>query len=451
MNLSLKEPIAILGFGVEGQSAFAFLKAQGLKDITICDKNSNLKAPLSKFREGGAEGEFGPHYLKDLSRFKTIIRSPGVPFHTPEIQTAIRLGAHVTSMTWLTMKMAADRTTAITGSNGKTTTTALTAEILRRYYGKRLIVGGNDRTPILTEALHRPADPILIEASSFQFIDLTISPYISAVLNITPNHLDWHANVEEYVQAKNNLIKHQKKEDWAILNMEDENTARLAEEVHSQLFTLGQSMGDNWAIWKKDQLVVCFDAKVETLLTKKELQVKTHPINFLCAAAIGVLHQMPLDEIRLAMINFKGVEHRLEFIREVSGIHFYNDSSCTTPESVLVAIQTFAPEHLILMLGGSSKKADFTELAQTIVDKKIRVYLYGHEGAQIQKTLSKLGGGNLILAYNQTRDFRQIVQDVHKKAKPQDSIVLSPACASFDMFKNAKERGKLFNEIVKEL
>lgn len=442
MNFKLRTPIAILGFGTEGQAALEFLNQQGLHDITICDQNEKLPIPKS------CQGQLGKHYLKDLNRFKTVIRSPGVPFYAPEIQEARRTGVHFTSMTWLTMEVASERTTAITGSNGKTTTTALTAEILGRHYGKRLIVGGNDRTPILTEALHRPNDPILLEASSFQFIDLSISPYITAILNITPNHMDWHATMNEYIAAKQNLVAHQLKTDWAILNVKDENTARLMPTTPSQLFVLGERMGDHWAVWNRDQLIVSFAGKSEVLLTASEFKVKTHPINLLCAAAIGVLHQVLYEEIRLAMTHFKGVPQRLEFVRTVGGVSFYDDSSCTTPESVLVALEQFDPHHLILLLGGSSKNSDFGDLAEALVAKKVRVVLYGKEGERIQKALQQVGGEDLILTYDRSGDFQKIVEGAYKKAQSGDNVVLSPACASFDLFKNSKERGKLFDEIV---
>lgn len=431
--MQLQEPIAILGFGTEGQYALEFLRKQGYKNITVCDEKES------------------PTAFDDLTRFATIIRSPGVLIHKPQIQKAIDAGVTLTSLTKLTLQVAADRLTAITGSNGKTTTTALTAAILTAHYGSHLIVGGNDKTPILQEALDRPKDPIVMEVSSFQFIDLDRSPYIAALLNITPNHMDWHKTMDEYIHAKANLLKFQSEDDWAVLNALDENVLKAAHVSKAQPFWIGQKKGPHWAMWDRGHLLLTFDGDTRVLLHQEDLRVKTHPDNLLFAAAIGVIHMVPESTIIEQMKLFTGVEHRLEYIRTLRDIHFYNDSSCTTPESAEVALTQFPPNRLILMLGGSSKKSDFSYLAERITDLGVRVYLYGAEGESIRHAVEEAGGEGLILAQNTSGDFRQIVQDVYQKAKPEDSIVLSPACASFDMFKNAKERGKLFKQYVMEL
>lgn len=197
-------------------------------------KKADAKVPK------GVKSHLGEFAFNDLSGFPTIIRSPGVRYDLVPIQLAKEAGCLVTSMTKLTLELASDRITAITGTNGKTTTTAMCEQILRAHYGERLIVGGNDRQPILQEALAHPDHPILIEASSFQFADLTTSPYIAAVLNITPNHLDWHKNLEDYVNAKTNLLRHQKVSDWAILNANNENSAKLVYSTPAQQFWIGQ-------------------------------------------------------------------------------------------------------------------------------------------------------------------------------------------------------------------
>ncbi|MBN2086956.1 UDP-N-acetylmuramoyl-L-alanine--D-glutamate ligase [Candidatus Peregrinibacteria bacterium] len=429
MKLNIKSPVAILGFGVEGQSALDFLKKQGMQDVTICDEKEN------------------PDAFKNLSDFKTIIRSPGVYYKKPEIESAKNAGVAVTSMTEIAMEIAKERITAVTGSNGKTTTTALIAEILKRHYEGKLIIGGNDGKPVVQEALDNPNLPIVMEVSSFQFSDLKMSPHISAILNITPNHLDWHEDLEDYINAKNNLILHQKKDDWAVLNTHNENSSKMAEKAPGQVFWIGEKRGNNWAAWEDDNIVV----NGEKIINIKDVKVKTHPDNLLFAAAIAKLHNTDNQIIVDVMKTFGGVEHRLEFVREINGISFYNDSSCTTPESSEVAIDNFPQGKLILMLGGSSKKVDYGFLAAKIKNNNTRAYLYGKEGAVIEQALKNEGGEDQIITYNQSGDFEAIIKDVFAKAKEGDSIVLSPACASFDMFKNAKERGRLFREIVNNL
>lgn len=443
--MKIESPVAILGFGVEGKAALDFLKKQGIKDITICDHDSKLTVPKD------LKSKLGKDAFDDFSKFKTLIRSPGVHYQMESIQQAIELGIHVISLTKLTLELASDRITAVTGTNGKTTTTALLEQILRAHYGDRLIVGGNDREPVLQQALDHPDDPILMEVSSFQFADLEMSPYMAAVLNISPNHLDWHDTLEDYVNAKTNLLRHQKEGDWALLNARDENSEKLQYTVKDQLFWIGEKRGDNWAVWEDGYLRLAFNGTVENIVHFDQLNFKTHPDNILFAAAIAKLHIVPTSTIEEQIKLFKGVEHRLEYVRTLSDIHFYNDSSSTSPESAMAAIDQFPTSKLILMLGGSSKKADFTYLAQKIVKERVRVFLYGAEKQRVKESILIAGGKSLILSVSEKKDFRQLVEDVYKQALPEDSIVLSPACASFDMFKNAKERGNEFKSIVNNL
>ncbi len=443
MKIDIKPPVAILGFGVEGRAALAYLKKIGIKDITVCNESPLLAG--EDVRRAG-EVQFKDNF-NDLSDFATIIRSPGVHYDRPEIREAREAGSLVTSMTQMALEAGAKRLTAITGSNGKTTTTALTAEILKKYYKDKIIVGGNDREPTVERAIDNPDLPILMEVSSFQFADVTLSPHISAILNITPNHMDWHEDLQDYINAKNKLIKHQTKNDWAILNANNEDSAKLATGAPGKIFWIGEKRGENWADWEDDNIVV----NGEKIINIKDIKVKTHPDNLLFAAAIAKIHGVPKEVIAQAMKEFKGVEHRLEFIRTINGINFYNDSSCTTPESAEVAIEQFPLGKLILMLGGSSKNADFSFLANKIKDNNVRTYLYGLEGVRIKDELEKIGGKNLIIKYNTDKNFENIIKDVYKNAHLGDNIVLSPACASFDMFKNAKYRGYEFKEIVEKL
>jgi UDP-N-acetylmuramoylalanine--D-glutamate ligase len=429
MKIEITPPVAILGFGVEGHSAFDYLKKHGIKNIKVLDEKED------------------PDAFKDLTKFNTIIRSPGVYYKRTEIKDAEYSGAVITSMTELTLELAKKRITAISGSNGKTTTTALVGEILKKHYDGKVIVGGNDRKPVLQEAEDRPDWPIVMEVSSFQFADIHTSSHIAAILNITPNHLDWHEDLEDYINAKNNVIKHQTKNDWAVLNVNNEDSAKLAEDASAQIFWIGEKKGDNWADWKNDNIVV----NGETIINIKDIKVKTHPDNLLFSAAIAKLHNVPNQTIIDAMKEFSGVEHRLEFVRMVNGIHFYNDSSCTTPESAEVAIDQFPHDKLILLLGGSSKHSHFSFLVSKILNNKIRVYLYGQEGRKINKELTEIGGKDLIINYNESKDFEEIIKDAFVNAKSGDDIVLSPACASFDMFKNSKDRGNQFKDIINKL
>jgi UDP-N-acetylmuramoylalanine--D-glutamate ligase len=436
MKIKIESPVAVLGYGVEGKAAVAFLKNQGIKDITVCDENPDTKIP------DGLKSKLGSDAFENLEDFKTIIRSPSVRYSDPN---------RVTSMTELALDAGREKITAVTGSNGKTTTVGMLEAILKKHYQNKIIVGGNDRQPVLEEVLAKPDWPVLMEVSSFQFADLHKSPHISAILNITPNHLDWHENLEEYAHAKTNLIAHQKPEDWCVLNAGDENSTKLGSKTPSRIFWLNTDKGNDWVSWKEDKLIAKYKEKEIEILKKEDLNVKTHPDNILCAAAISLIHEVAPEMIKEVLQNFKGVEHRLEFVREINGIKFYNDSACTTPESAKMAIDQFPEGNLILLLGGSSKNGEFSFLAHHIIETDTRVVLYGEEGPRIKKALEDENGEYLILHEDSAGDFESIIKTTLQKAGPNYNIVLSPACASFDMFKNSKDRGKQFKEIVKSL
>jgi len=433
--MQITPPVAILGFGVEGKAALKFLEWQCIKDVTICDEK------LESVDHPNFQNNFD-----DLTKFKTIIRSPGVKYDLPNIQEARDAGVFVTSNTDLTMAVAADRTTAITGSNGKTTTTALLAEILKDYYDNKILVGGNDGKPVLERAI-KTDYPILLEVSSFQFADIQKSPHISAVLNITPNHLDWHKTLEDYINSKKNLIAHQKETDWAVLNANDEDSRKLAEKAKGNVFWVGEKKGGNWANWIDDELVV----NGEKIITKDEIKLKTHPDNIAFAAAIASIHEVPNETIAKHITSFTGVDHRIEFVREIDGVKIFDDSSCTTPESAEMALNQFEEGKVVILLGGSGKNAEFGFLASKLNQKKARAYLYGKEGVRIKRAMEEAGCNDQLIEYNESGDFKEIIQKALSHCQPGDNLLLSPACASFDMFANWKEKGKKFKEIVKSL
>ena len=454
----LPSPITILGFGNEGQYAYEFLKKRGYDDLTICDENEAVELPED------VKKKIGVAAFEDLTEFKTIIRSPGIHYNLPGIVAAKDAGCLVTSMTEITLEIGRERMTAITGSNGKTTTTGMLDAILTAHYENEIIMGGNDRNPVLEAALEHSDWPILMEVSSFQFADLQMSPHIAGVLNIKPNHMDWHENMEDYVHAKRNIMMHQNASDWAILNANDENSAKLAEHAKGKVFWVGKKKGENWVNWEKSpenitpesevpqpRLLAKYKGNITEILSASDLRVKTHPDNIAFAAAGALLHGVKAGLIKKALMEFKGMPYRIEFIREIDGIKFYNDSACTTPESAQVCLEQFPKGQLILLMGGSSKSADFSFLAHHLVENTVRVYLYGEEGQHIKKALIAEGGEGLILRLDDSKDFISIINNAYQQSDVGDNIVLSPACASFDMFKNSKQRGKMFTEIVESL
>lgn len=445
LPFNLNPPFAVLGYGVEGQYAVEFLMNHNLGPITVFDQRSLADLPEGMHFKR-VEKDWG-----DLTQFGTIFRSPGVHYHLPEIQEARELGIQITSLTELTFEYARNHTTAITGSNGKTTTTNLTAHLLKQKYGDRMILGGNDHVPVLQQVLNKPIEPVLMEVSSFQFADLKISPHIAAILNITPNHLDWHTDLLDYVNAKRNLMLHQKANDWVVLNANDENLVKFGAKAKGEVVWVGEKKGDHWALWESEQLNIHLNEQDFQVIHRSDIPLKTHNDNIAFVSALALIHGLTVDQIREGLKSFKGTEHRLEYLEEKEGVKFYNDSACTTPESTQVALKQFEAGKLILLLGGSSKNSEFDYLALDIKKHGARVLLYGQEAKRIEEALIDQGAEELILNTDYKMDFELIVKKAFELAQAGDSIVLSPACASFDMFKNSKKRGLIFKEIVRKI
>ncbi len=445
LPFELKPPLAVLGYGAEGRYAVSFLLKNGLGPITVFDQKPQQDVPA------GVEFQLCGKDWEPLEAFGTVLRSPGVHYDLPRLRQAKDAGAQVTSLTDLSFQVARSRITAITGSNGKTTTTNLTAHLLSRRYGEKLILGGNDHQPILDRLIQDPDSPAVMEVSSFQFADLRVSPGIAAILNITPNHLDWHENLDDYANAKRNLILHQQPGDWAVLNANDENSAKFAPDVKGNLLWVGQAQGSQWILWKEGKLVAKWEGQKIEFGSREQISLKTHQDNLAFAAGLGLIHGLEPAEIFEGLISFPGTPQRLEYVGQKDGVSFYNDSACTTPESAQVALREFPSGKLIVLLGGSSKNSEFDYLALDLKRHQTRVWLYGAEGDRIRSAIEGQDSKDLILGQDRSGDFEGLVRQAFASAQPEDAVVLSPACASFDLFKNSKDRGAQFKSIVLKL
>ncbi|HLC76163.1 MAG TPA: UDP-N-acetylmuramoyl-L-alanine--D-glutamate ligase [Candidatus Peribacterales bacterium] len=479
---SEKLVVGILGFGVDGQGVAEWLSSQSeVREIVIFDdlvSDQRLATRPARWPFGRVSDKL--RHGTSLNGVDLLFRSPGFPLTHPLISDAKKRGIPITSSTIEVLGGFPGITVGITGSNGKTTCTALIEEFLKAEFGtERVERGGNDGVPRLdllssseriSSALgrrmsesrgvfgavsrlilrldrfaislrirSRKADFLILELSSFQLIDCPYSPNIAVVLNITPNHLDWHKNMEEYAEAKRQIVAHQQSSPRArsrsdrverlpdhnisILNPDDAIVKTFAERIESEVqwFT-------NDIPWS-------------------DVRVKSHPSTI--RAAVTAAHALNVSEANILKIlrEFKGVPHRLEYVRELERITYYNDSSCTTPESAIVACNVFPTGSLILLLGGRDKKMDFTRMYEVIKERRVRIVPYGEMGPTFAKSIPP----NLLIPNSDSMNFSVTITLARSAAKSGDAIVLSPACTSFDMFKNAKERGAKFVEIVRSL
>lgn len=406
--------VAVIGCGIEGQDAEKFLLGRGAK-VTILDK------------------KFDENYLKNLLDFDIIFRSPGVYRYLPEIIKAEEEGIQISSAIKLFLRLCPGKIIGVTGTKGKGTTATLIYQILKKA-GKDVYLAGNIGKPML-ELLPVISDKsyVVLEMSSFQLIDLEISPHIAVVLNITLDHMDWHKNREEYINAKKNIVGYQSAPDWAVLNEEYETSRNFAQ------YTKGKAI-----FFSKKTLDKKFK---EDLLLRGEHNLE----NIAAAVAVAKILEIE-DKTTLEVIsNFKGLEHRLELVGEVDGVAFYNDSFATGPQPTIAAIKSFT-EPTTVILGGSEKGLDYEELGREIAKaKNIKtVIIIGEIGYKIIAALKKAKYRGAIVNLKKS-SMQKIVKNAYRNTSPGGVVLLSPAAASFDMFASYKDRGNQFNEAVKKL
>lgn len=417
--------IAILGFGEEGKSVLRFLK----KDPSF--RSENLEILDKKLNQ---------NYLNNLSRFDIIFRSPGVPYSLPEIQSAKKKGVKISSATKLFFEQAAKRgikIIGVTGSKGKTTTATLIYKMLKAG-GKRIFLAGNiGKSPLDLLRKLRRNDWVVLELSSFQLQDLESSPKIAVLLELFPEHLDinsghgGHKNLKEYYSAKANIVRFQKKNDAVFFLKHNPTTARIAR----------LSQGKKFPISEKDK----------TPFNISEIKlIGLHMYrNALAAAAVAKYLGVSDGIIKKTARTFRGIEHRLEFVRRIKEIEFYNDSIATNPEAAAAAIQSFPNRNVILLAGGFDKNLNYASLNKALRGSSVRlILLYGQNKKKIQKAVSGTG-----LPIKIVSNLNQALKFAYQRAKKMRRavILLSPAAASFDQFRGYAERGEKFKDLVRKL
>ena len=451
MELNTKR-VLVVGLGKSGVASALFLKKHGAR-VTVSDTKSGdeLRNEIPLLLDHGITVETGGHGERTFHGQDLIVVSPGVPVDAPPLVQARSLGVPVIGEIELAAQFLPGPIVAITGSNGKTTTTTLTGEIMTAG-GFPALVGGNIGTPAISLAERaQPETVIVLEVSSFQLETIqTFRPKVAVVLNVTPDHLDRHRTFEVYADAKARIFENQQGNDFAVLNADDPTCVAMAARTRAQVFWFSRQKEVQQGAWVRDGKILFRDASSESKTPQKEiLQVSEIPLkgahnleNVLAAVCAGALMGCAAEKIRQAVREFKAVEHRLEFVAAIGGVDYYNDSKATNVDATIKALESF-PANIHLILGGKDKGSDYTVLNDLLRQRVKRVYTIGAAAAKIESQIK----AEVVHA----ETLENAIRKAHAVAQPGDVVLLAPACASFDQFKNYEHRGQVFKEMVRSL
>ena len=445
--------VLVVGLGKSGVASALFLKAHGAR-VTVSDTKSGdeLRNEIPVLLDHGITVETGGHGERTFRGQDLIVVSPGVPIDVAPLVQARAMGESVIGEIELAAQFLPGPIVAITGSNGKTTTTTLTGEIISAD-GFPALVGGNIGTPAISLADEaKPGTVIVLEVSSFQLETIaTFRPKVAVVLNVTPDHLDRHRTFEVYANAKARIFENQQESDFAVLNADDPTCVQMAARTRAQVFWFSRQKEVENGAWVRDGAIVFRDTKRQReILQVSEIPLKgTHNLeNVLAAVCASSLVGCAPRMIRQAVVNFKAVEHRLEFVATIDGVDYYNDSKATNVDATIKALESF-PANIHLILGGKDKGSDYTVLNDLLRKRVKRVYTIGAAAAKIESqiTSSKDGGPQVV----PSKTLENAIRSAHAAAQPGDVVLLAPACASFDQFKSYEHRGQVFKEVVTSL
>ena len=442
--------VAVIGIGVSNTPLLELLLTEGIR-VTACDKRSReqMGEQAEHLEQLGCELHLGADYLKDLDA-DVIFRTPGLRPDVPEIAACVDRGAVFTSEMEVFFEVCPCTIIAVTGSDGKTTTTTIIAELLKAA-GKRVWVGGNIGHPLLCEADGMLAtDYAVLELSSFQLMTMKHSPHIAVVTNLAPNHLDVHRDMAEYVAAKENIFRHQSGEDVAVFNADNDITAEQSRRApgRARLFSRQDEVADG--VFLRGEDIVCRSGGHErVVMTTGDIKIPgVHNVENYMAAIAAVDGLVPDEVIRRFAREFGGVEHRIELVRTYRGVRYYNDSIASSPSRTIAGLRSFH-EKVILIAGGYDKHIPFDVLGPEIVEHVKLLVLCGATADKIRAAVENAPGYQP--GKPEIRDvtpFTAAVEAARDRAQPGDVVTLSPACAAFDQFKNFAERGKFFKSIV---
>lgn len=441
--------VLVFGSGISGIGAVKLLEDHGA-EVVLYDGNESLDQASLREQLGEKTtivlGEFPEHLLEEL---ELVVLSPGVPTDLPVILAMKEHGIQVIGEVELAYAFGKGDVLAITGTNGKTTTTSLLGEIMKCHQEEVFVVGniGNPYTVAASQMTERSV--AVAEMSSFQLESIeTFRPKVSAILNFTPDHLNRHHTMEAYVEAKKQIAKNQTAEDYCVLNYEDERTKAFGEEVKAQVLYFSSAHKLERGIYLDDGKMIYKNPEEVIVCHVDELQILgIHNYeNVMAAVAMAAVYGVPMDTIRKAILAFKGVEHRIEYVTEKDGVVYYNDSKGTNPDAAIKGIQAMNRK-TVLIGGGYDKNSEYTEWIQAFDGKVKQLILIGATREKIAQDAEKCGFQDYVFADT----FEEAVLLAAKTAKSGEAVLLSPACASWGMFPNYEVRGEKFKEIVNSL
>lgn len=449
MNLTGKN-VLVIGTGKSGVAASNLLVKQGA-NVILFDGNSELdKAKIQDKVDEKVEVVLGSLTSEQEEKVDLLVPSPGVPIDSPMVESFRSKDIPILGEIELAYQFAKGRVAAITGTNGKTTTTSLVGEIMKAYYESVFVVG-NIGNPYTDVALDTKEDTVVVaEISSFQLETIDeFHPAVSAILNITPDHLNRHHTMECYIDTKFNITKNQTSDEYCILNYEDEVLRKRAESLAvNVIFFSSQRVLDKGIYLDENQDIILKDDSVIKVCNIHDLKLLgAHNYeNVMAAVAIAYKIGVPMDVIRKAVCDFVAVEHRIEFVVEKNGIAFYNDSKGTNPDAAIKGIQAMVRPTLLIG-GGYDKGGDFTEWIEAFDGKVKLLVLIGQTKEKIAETAKKSGFDKIVFA----ESLEEAVQICYDNAEIGDAVLLSPACASWGMFPNYEVRGTMFKEFANNL
>ena len=439
----------VFGSGISGEAAAGLLCDQGAQ-VILYDGNEKLDAgEIRKRVPDGVEIVLGAFPEELLGELSLTVMSPGVPTDLPVVEKMHSLSIPVWGEIELAYTYAGGDVLAITGTNGKTTTTTLLGEIMKRA-AESVFVVGNIGTPYTGIAARTGDDSVIVaEMSSFQLETIhSFRPKVSAILNITPDHLNRHHTMEAYIAAKERIAENQTSEDWCVLNYEDEVLRAFGESIRPKVLYFSSRRKLNRGIYLDGDQIICnIDGEIPVCRTSELQILGTHNYeNVMAAVAMAYVYGVPMDTIRETLKKFKGVEHRIEFVAEKNGVAYYNDSKGTNPDAAIRGIQAMN-RPTVLIGGGYDKDSSYEEWIRAFDGKVKKLVLLGATREKIAETARRMGFTEIVMADSFEEAFAKCVE----YACPGDAVLLSPACASWGMFKNYEERGDKFKELVDQL
>lgn len=455
--------VAVVGLGVSNLPLIRFLLAKGCR-VTAMDQKrpeemgeryASLSEMAAQPGPGSLELRLGPDYLGGLAGFSLVFLTPGMKKNLPEIRQAQERGAEFSSEMNLFFRLCRAPILAVTGSAGKTTTTSLLGAIMRAG-GRETHVTGNLGISLIEKVEEiEPGSVVVAELSSFQLQMLDRSPRVGVITNISPNHLDVHASMEEYVEAKKNIFRFQVPEDAAVLNYDNPTVRAMEAECPGRVFFFSRvSEPSKGSFLRGDRLIFRDGEREVTLCRLADIRLQGgHNVeNVLAAAAAASVAGVRGEAVASAVASFRGVVHRLELIRELAGVRYFNDSIATAPDRTAAALRTFE-EPIVLIAGGYDKKIPFDDLAPLIVSKVKTLLLMGVTADKIETAVIRAAAdaGREPPKIIRGRDLEELVSRARDAASPGDVVLLSPACASYDMYRNFEERGEHFRRLVNAL